>query len=365
MGLAEGANRIPDQGDQVNARGPRRPTITDVAKRANVSLKSASRVVNGVSSVSPEIRDAVLKAIEELGYRSNRGAASLRSGRSNIAAFIVRDIANPFYARLVAGAEDAAGPAGLLLLTASSEASVNRQSSLADALFEYRPALLLVTPAEGEDPVIAREFGYGTPIVAIDQPLQGIDCDVLAFDNEADSERAVGLALDSGWKSFAAIIDSDGLASMPMRLAGAQGALARRGMPCIPDSRILRAHTVEEARRATETLLDAEPDTETVFCGNNVIAAGALEEIARRNADIGLVVFDPLIAGQSLSVPVIAIEHEAREIGRLGMSIALRRLEDREAASEHTAFPTSLSTNRAAADGTPRHPAVEMIPIRP
>lgn len=348
----------------MNTDRSRRPTITDVARLANVSIKSASRVVNGVPTVSPDIQTAVLKAINELGYRSNRGAASLRSGRSNIAAFIVRDISNPFYGRLVAGAEEVAERSGLLILTASSKASPVRQASLADALFEYRPAVLLVTPAGGQDAVIQREFTFGTPIVAIDEPLEGIDCDVVAFDNHADSRRAVGIALDSGWKELGALVDSDGLASMPERLSGAQDALTSRGMPPMDQSAIRRAHTVDEARHATIDLLRENPRTETIFCGNNVLAAGALEEIARSGADIGLIVFDPLIAGQSLSVPAIAIEHEAKDIGRLGMSIALERLTNRDLPIRRTSLPTWISTNRSADQGTPQHPPVHQHQLR-
>ena len=82
------------------------PTIADVAAIAGVSIKTASRVMNGSEQVSGETAEKVKKAANLVGYRSNRIARELRIGSlSNLVGMIISDLANPFYAGLAAGAE--------------------------------------------------------------------------------------------------------------------------------------------------------------------------------------------------------------------------------------------------------------------
>ena len=326
----------------------RRPTITDVAALAGVSVKSVSRVINDVPTVAPEIRAAVLDAVSTLGYHSNRGAASLRSGRSRIAAFIVRDISNPFYSGLIAGATEVAEQAGLQLLTASSDISLERQSALVDTLMEYRPQALLVTPTGGRDRALEREHSFGTTIVAVDQAIEGLECDVVGFDNRRDCARAMSVALDLGWGQPAAIIDSDSLRTMPQRLEGVQQALIERGFDPIPTRRVLRAHSFDDALNSALQLFSLPSPPASVFCGNNVIAYAALQAAHIHQMEINIIVFDPVAGSPSLDVRIISIEHDARDIGRLAMRVALERAEEPQAPFRQHEARTWLTLNPAA-----------------
>jgi len=87
-------------------------TIRDVANKAEVSIATVSRVVNGNRPVHPDIRERVLKAIEELDYRPNYLARGLRQRNTSMIGLIIPDNSNPFYAELARAIEDAGFAAG-------------------------------------------------------------------------------------------------------------------------------------------------------------------------------------------------------------------------------------------------------------
>ncbi len=92
-------------------------TRTDVAKRANVSTATVSHVVNGKESVGPEIRERVLRAIRELGYRPNHIARSLKTKKTGELALFSTDITNPYYAEVACGVEREARELGYMVWT--------------------------------------------------------------------------------------------------------------------------------------------------------------------------------------------------------------------------------------------------------
>lgn len=98
-------------------------TRDDIAKRANVSSATVSRVINGSGKVSPELYKRVMDAIEELGYTPNRVAKSLRCGRTFNIAYIVPDITNPYYTEIFRGINKKASQSGYMayLLEAASD----------------------------------------------------------------------------------------------------------------------------------------------------------------------------------------------------------------------------------------------------
>ena len=111
------------------------PTLADIAAIAGVSVKTASRAMNELDRVSPLTLEKVKKAAELVGYRSNRLARELRVGAlSNLVGMVISDLANPFYAGMAAGAEEALSPSGMDLIIATARDDGNREKALIEAL---------------------------------------------------------------------------------------------------------------------------------------------------------------------------------------------------------------------------------------
>src|SRR5947208_5915119 len=119
-----------------DSRGSRRPTMSDVARLAGVSLKTVSRVVNGEGSVTPETADRVHESITALGFRRNLTGLSLRQGRSRTIGLVVDNLGDPFYATMAAAIETTCTEHDYLLLAMTSERSPKRERELLDVLLD-------------------------------------------------------------------------------------------------------------------------------------------------------------------------------------------------------------------------------------
>ncbi len=320
----------------------RRATLTDVALEARVSIKTASRVINGIETVAPHMRDQVLAAASQLGYRPHRGAATMRSGTSDMVGMIIRDMSNHFYSSLAAGAADEAEVHGCLVITCSSEGSPEREAQLAEAVFSQRPRGLLITPTAVTAPLIRTEVSFGTPVVAIDEPLEGLDVDSVSFDNLRTTREAVRAAVSTGRQDFAILSDSLALRTMAPRIHGVQEALAGSGLEVRPGMAITDIHTESQARAATARILSSARPPDAIFCANNVSALGAAAEIHTSGLDVAIVAFDEFPLSHTQSGPVLVIEHDDRAMGAMAARLLFERLADPGRATRHIIVDTSL-----------------------
>jgi LacI family transcriptional regulator len=124
------------------------PTIADVAKLAKVSIVSASRVINNSPTVRESTRKAVRSAMLELGYAPNAAAQMLRTRRSNIMGCVIPDLSNHATATIVHAAEKQLNADGMLLVTASSDMSAEREAQLIQSLCQRGVDGLLIQPSD-------------------------------------------------------------------------------------------------------------------------------------------------------------------------------------------------------------------------
>ena len=123
------------------------PTMNDVAREAGVALRTVSRYVNGATNIDADLAERIRLAIEELGYRRNLAAASIRPGwDSKVLGLIIGDLSNPYYTALTRAIEREASDRGYLLITASSEEDGIRHDKLVDRLVEQRVDGLIIVP---------------------------------------------------------------------------------------------------------------------------------------------------------------------------------------------------------------------------
>ncbi|NKY22287.1 LacI family transcriptional regulator [Cellulomonas denverensis] len=161
------SSAAPGTGDETIER--RRPvTAVQVARHAGVSTATVSLVVNGKTAgrVSPQIAARVEAAIAELGYVVDRAASSLSRGSGDVVILVAPDIANPFFAGVIAGAQEALGSIYQLLLSATDVGCVPRPEDVR-ALFALRPAGLLV---DAPNVRFLRDLDVHAPLVLIDAP---------------------------------------------------------------------------------------------------------------------------------------------------------------------------------------------------
>lgn len=320
--------------------GPR-ATVSDVARLAGVSIKTASRALNGHPNVKQSTRARVTQASTALRFRPNAMARELRrGGLATTVAFVIGDLTNPFYSQVATGVSSATAERGLTLVMAASDDQEARERPAVDSMLERRVLALLLVPIASDHAYLEGERQLGTPIVAVDRPLSNAASDSVIFDNRGGARSGVLALADAGHRRVAFVGSSSGLYTHRERLLGYRDALMIRGLADDPALVREDADAIDTADRATTELLRSEDPPEAVFAGNNRAAFGAFRAIERAGTAVGLVGFDDFELAETLGVSVVA--HSPRDMGRMAATLALRRIDDLDGPLEQVVLPTSL-----------------------
>ncbi|WP_235869169.1 LacI family DNA-binding transcriptional regulator [Veronia nyctiphanis] len=165
-------------------RSKSKVTMIDVAVSAGVSKSTVSLVLSGSMSVSDEKKASVNKAIKELGYVYNRGAAGLRGGPSNMVAILSNNLTSPYFAQVLMGLEPYLEQMGMMPIIMDLNESLERQSRFVASLREYNIAAIIITPAPGTTKEwIDNIHISGLPIVSIMREVENAVSPVVKADN--------------------------------------------------------------------------------------------------------------------------------------------------------------------------------------
>jgi len=261
----------------------------------------------------------VLKAVEELGYRPNRIARSLRMNKTLTLGLVVPDSANPFFAELSNAVEDAAFAAGFTLLIGNSAEDLQRQGTYLESFIDHRVDGLFLVPAEGTAAVDVRAVGKRAPLVILDRFLPGVDAPQVVVDNTDSASRATDHLLKHGRRRIACIAGPPASNPSDERVEGFMNAV-RAGTGKAATTRMVRhgAFGRRAGYVAAQELIQQE-EVDALFVTSDEQAIGVLRAIAetglRCPEDIALVSFDG-IAASAYTVP--AVTCMAQPIDALG-----------------------------------------------
>jgi LacI family transcriptional regulator len=321
----------------------RRPTMSDVAAAAGVSLKTVSRVVNDEPGVRTETAAIVHDAIARLGFSRNDLARALRHGRrSGLFGLVIGDVSNPFYSAIARGVEEVARRRGMLAIAASSDEDSAQERDLVRLFCERRVDGLLIVPAGDNHEYVLPELRSGTRVVFIDRPPGGIDADVVLLDNVGGARSAVEHLLAHGHRRIAFVGDEPWIFAATERLRGYGETLARAGIA--PDQSLIKvgAHDVGAAERAVSELLALPEPPTALLAGNNRITVGALRELGKTGSRLALIGFDDVELGEMLAVPVSVVAYDPADLGRKAAELIVRRLAGDTGPPRRMVLPTTL-----------------------
>lgn len=320
------------------------PTMNDVARVAGVALKTVSRYVNGETNINPDLAARIAAAIEELGYRRNLAAASIRPGwTSKMLGLVISDLSNPYYSALTRAIEQTARQHGYLLVSASSEEEGSTFDRVVDRLMEQRVDGLILVPPKRPARSWETVAPPIPPLVVLDRPSDAPEAttDTILADNHGGAEQATSALLAHGARRVAFVGDSLELYTMRERHTGYRAAVDAAGAD--RDERLVAsdAHSVEEATATVSRLLDeAAPDA--IFAANNRAAIGALFAFRERGRRLPLIAFDDFEAALLSQPAVSVVTQNIREMGRLAAERAIARATGHALPGTTTVLPTAL-----------------------
>ncbi|MFP7707033.1 LacI family DNA-binding transcriptional regulator [Trueperella sp. LYQ141] len=257
-------------------------TRADVARRAGVSPAVVSYVLNpGMRPVSAETRQRVLAAIEELGYRPNAIAQSLRRGPTRTLGLLLPDHANPFFSELAAAIEDRAFERGYVLLVGSTSEDPQREMTYLNKFLDRQVDGLILIVSQDETCLAAQQSA--TPVVALDRFPPAADISSIQTDGKRGAEEAITHLADLGHRHIGIISGPEGLPVAMERLQMWRAAAATRPeIEC--RAQCAAPYTREGGYVAMGELLKSEVTAVVTAC--DVHAVGALSAIR----DMGLAV---------------------------------------------------------------------------
>jgi len=304
-------------------------SVVDVARRAGVSLGTVSNVLNRPERVAPATRERVLRAIDDLGFIRNEAARQLRAGQSRTIGLIVLDVGNPFFTDLAAGVESAAEEAGLSVILCNSAESAAREDHYLSLLQEQRVYGILITPVTGKNGRIQELRDRGVQVVFVDRGSTKRQCSV-SVDDIVGGELAVTHLIARGHERIAFIGGPFRLNQVADRLAGARDAARTVGLPKTAITPIRTPGlTVAAGRQAGEQIAALPKHTRptAVFCANDLLALGVLQEMTRRGLDVpgdlAIVGYDDIDFAAAAAVPLTSIRQPRAQLGRAAAELLI------------------------------------------
>ncbi|WP_165349980.1 MULTISPECIES: LacI family DNA-binding transcriptional regulator [unclassified Mesorhizobium] len=319
---------------------PKRPTMADVAHRANVSTMTVSRAFKRDASVSADTRDRILKAAEELGYVFDSIAANLSSRRSGFVAVTIPSINNANFADTVRGMTEGLRDSGLEILLGFTDYNVEEEERLVGQLLQRRPEAIIVTGGRHTPRCRKMLANAGVPVVETwDLPADPIG-HVVGFSNAEAGRLMVDHFVERGYSRLGFIggdtsRDTRGLD----RRRGFVAALQGRGLDA---SRVIASGvppiSMREGAAAMVEMISRWPDTQAVMCVSDLSAFGALMECVRRGIrvpeDVAIAGFGAYDLAEQSVPPITTIDVGAHEIGVRVAELVLDLLSGRRAADD-------------------------------
>lgn len=318
-----------------NARS--KATIIDIAREAGVSKSTVSLVLQGSDLIRADTAAKVRKAIEDVGYVYNRGAANLRKAHSNVIGMVINDLSNPFFAELAVGMERVFQSAGVVPFIANTAESPVRQEEVLRSLMEQDVAGLIVSPARGSAPDAFRRLeAAGLPVVFAMRRLAGSRIPAIVPDNVRGAAMAAAHLIGKGHRRLAFIGGFADTTVYRDRLDGFRQAAAARG---VAEVAVVEGETNRRGGMAGLEAVLAAPDAPTAaLCFNDAVAFGVMIALRKRGLepgrDFAVVGFDDVFEAGHYVPALTSVTVDTAGLGERAAHAVLKMIQSRTTRAE-------------------------------
>lgn len=339
----------------------RRPTQNDVASRAGVSQATVSLVVNNSekTAIPEETRQRVIHAIDELGYRPNILASSLRLGKTHTLGLILPDSANPFFAEVSRAIESAAFKHQYNLILCNTEENTEKELLYVDVLCNRQVDGIIFVAVGDQTDSLLRVVCKNIPVVMIDRDLPGTEVDAVLVDNHQGGYLATQHLIQLGHRRIGCVFGPSSVNPSSQRGEGYLSALKGYDIPQ-DDELMLRGdfHPRSGMEAARRMLHLANPAT-AIFACNDLMAIGALRAITEAGLhvpdEISLVGFDDIELASYTNPPLTTITQPIQKAGEKAVDFLLERIREPSLPFRQVMLPTFLTIRGSTAPGRLRY----------
>jgi DNA-binding LacI/PurR family transcriptional regulator len=308
-----------------------RSTIRDVARKAKVSVATVSRVMNSPSRVRIPTREKVLKAMEQCNYVYNALAGSLSARKTSMLGVIIPTITNPIFATVTKGIQDFAAQKGYSILLGNTDYNEENELELIHLFQEKRIDGVILNGPWRSAPLILHMKTARLPFVITWQKVKDKDVSFVAFDNFRSAYRIIDYLIGLGHRRIGMIAG---------KFAVSERALVRwqAYRQCLQDHDIVydaklvleKGYSFSAGKEAVDHLLSLSLLPTAIFCGNDILAIGAMFRAKERGmkipADLSVVGFDDMEISAFYDPPLTTVAVPAYEMGKMAAKILIETI---------------------------------------
>ncbi|MFC0188255.1 LacI family DNA-binding transcriptional regulator [Fictibacillus aquaticus] len=307
-----------------------KPNIQAVARLANVSIATVSRVINGQGGVRKKTEDRILKAIDELGYIRNAAARTMKKKETKTVGVIVPDIKNPFFPIVMAGIEQKAREKGYFTILSSTNESQAMEENIVKNFIERGVDGVIITTANENSDHLKVLQVQGIPIVAVDRSIKQLEADTVLVDNEKGTYEAVSHLISEGHEKIAIICGPLETTPAYRRLKGYKRALNDHNI--MADERYIIKGNFQESSGYKGTrdlfLLDERPTA--IFSSNNLMSLGCIKAMQDLNWKLGnevsFIGFDDIDIATLVNPKLTVVSRPMNLLGELAFQLLHERM---------------------------------------
>jgi LacI family transcriptional regulator len=314
--------------------------MRDVAHKAQVSIKTVSRVVNKQGEVAAETRQRVLAAIEELGYRPSKVARALVTQRTDTFGLILSDITNPFFSELACGVLNAAQAKGYDVFLCNSGGRVKAEMRALYSLVDHDVDGVIIIPSWRNIERLKAFADRKRPLVVINRFMERHPSIGRVWtDNRGGAKLAVDYLVKKGHTAIGMLAGYNASPEIMQRVKGFREALMGHGLPVVDEWIVTCIPVVKHGDRAARRLLTRHPEITALFAYNDLLGVGAIQacqELGRRVPDdCAIVGFDDIQLASLVTPALTTIHIDKLELGRQAVTRLAQMLAEPE-----TIFPS-------------------------
>jgi LacI family transcriptional regulator len=331
--------------------------MTDVASHAGVSMKTVSNVINELPCVAEETRQKVVEAIAAVGYRHNRMARSLATGKTNSVGIVIPDVANPFFGAAVRACEDVLYGDGYSIFLCNTSEDIERERDYLEQLLSRGVDGLILWGTRICCADLEALIGPAVPLITIelDERPSGARHTAINVDDAGGAEWVIAHLAAEGRRSIAHLAGPLTRITPQRRRMGYLAGLAAAGFTANPEWLIEEEPSVAGGFRSATAALAGPARPDALFCYNDLMAVGALLAARKLGArvpeDVAVAGFDDIDIASIVDPPLTTVRIAQRELGRLAGESLLARLMGKTDGPESVVFPVELVTRGSTSRG--------------
>ncbi|MCI1208417.1 MAG: LacI family transcriptional regulator [Treponema sp.] len=323
-------------------------SIFDIAKKANVSIATVSRVINGQKGYSEKTKQKVMDAVKECGYRPNANAVRLRTCKSFCIGVLVPDITNEFFAKIVRELENFFIGLKYTLIICDSNEDIEKENLQINKLLNLDiDGIIYIS---GQEQLGNIKKISSIPVVYIDRRPQNANV-LIRSDNERGGYLAVRELINDGCKKIIIARDPRNVSTIIERKNGYLRALSESAIPFNADMEVICRPDYDSAKKMIENLISEQGCYfDGIFCTCDMMALGVLNGLTDMQykvpEDVKIVGFDNISISKFCSPPMTTVSQDTKLIAQNAGRVLLKEIETGVPAQTEIKIPVELKVRK-------------------